>query len=278
MSIRFGVVGASSPLNPDVVAVTEEMARRLYPDDPPSFWFAPQCFEQDGHFAGSDAARAEAFVTVANDPGFDALWFGRGGYGSGRIIETVLPQLGPPARAKDYLGYSDAGAMLAALYGQGFTRLAHGPMPHDVLGYGTPESAERGLRWLVDKDPAALEPSVDGETPTAAFNIMMLSSLVGTPWQPDLTGHILMLEEVAEYMYRIDRALFHITSNLDIRKVAGVRLGRWTITSNPTGEFGQSPEQVIAHWCERAGVPYLGLADIGHDAQNKVVPFGIYGR
>lgn len=278
MSIRIGVVGASSPLNPEVVGVTEEMARRLFPDDPPSFWFAPQCFEQDGHFAGSDAARAEAFVTVANDPGFDALWFGRGGYGSARIIETILPQLGPPAREKDYLGYSDAGAMLAALYGQGFTRLAHGPMPHDALGYGTPGSAERGLRWLVAKDPATLEPSVDGRTPTAAFNIMMLSSLIGTPWQPDLTGHILMLEEVAEYMYRIDRALFHITSNLDIRKVAGVRLGRWTITPNPTGEFGQSPERVIALWCERADVPYLGLADIGHDAQNKVVPFGIYGR
>ena len=60
--------------------------------------------------------------------------------------------------------------------------------------------------------------------------------------------------------------LFHITSNLDIRKVAGVRLGRWTITPNPTGEFGQTSEPVIAHWCERAGVPYLGLADIGHDA------------
>lgn len=274
MSIRIGVVGASSPLNPEVVALTEEMAGRLYPEDPPEIWFAPQCFTQEGHFAGSDAARADAFVAVANDPAFDALWFGRGGYGSGRIIEQVLDRLGPTARDKDYLGYSDAGALLAALYLQGFQRVAHGPMPHDVLGYGTGESAERGLRWLVDKDPATLEPAVDGKIPTAAFNIMMLSSLIGTPWQPDLTGHVLMLEEVSEYMYRIDRALFHITSNPGIRKVAGIRLGRWSITPNPTGEFGQTPEQVITHWCERSGIPFLGAADIGHDAGNKIVPFG----
>jgi muramoyltetrapeptide carboxypeptidase len=188
----------------------------------------------------------------------------------------VLAQLGPTARNKDYLGYSDAGALLAALYGQGYTGLAHGPMPHDAIAYGDSASAERGLRWLIEKDPAAVEPSVDGRAATAAFNIMMLSSLVGTPWQPDLTGHILMLEEVSEYMYRIDRALFHITSNPQIRQVAGIRLGRWTTLPNPTSEFGKTPEDVIAYWCERSGIPYLGTADIGHDAGNKVVPFGRY--
>jgi len=276
MSKRIAVVGTSSPLDPRIVSMTQEMAARLYSLDTPQFEFSPQAFELDGHFAGSDAARAEAFVAAANDPSIDAVWFGRGGYGSGRIIETVVQQLGAPARNKDYLGYSDTGAMLAALYGQGFSNLFHGPMPHDALGYGAPESAERGLRWLVDKDPAALDPSVDGDAPTAAFNIMMLSSIVGTPWQPDLTDHIVMLEEVSEYMYRIDRALFHITSNLDMRKVAGFRLGRWTTQPNPTSDFGKSPEEVLRYWCTRANVDYLGEADIGHDLQNKVVPFGIY--
>jgi muramoyltetrapeptide carboxypeptidase len=277
MSKRIGIVGTSSPLDPGVVPVTETMAARLYPGDTPTFVFAPQAFQVDGHFAGSDGDRAQAFVDMANDPSIDAIWFGRGGYGSGRLIETVLPLLGPPAREKDYLGYSDTGAMLAALYGQGFTRLAHGPMPHDALGYDAPDSAERGLRWLMDRDALALEPSVDGLTKTAAFNIMTLSSIVGTPWQPDLADHVVMLEEVSEYMYRIDRALFHITSNTDMRRVRGLRLGRWSTVVNPTSDFGKSPEEVLRHWCERAGVDYLGDADIGHDLGNKVVPFGIYG-
>ena len=59
-----------------------------------------------------------------------------------------------------------------------------------------------------------------------AFNMMVFSQLLGTSLQPDLDGHVLLLEEVSEYMYRIDRSLFHITSNPAIRRVAGIRLGR----------------------------------------------------
>ena len=77
--------------------------------------FHPQCFLSSGHFAGSDAERAAALVEIANDATFDALWFGRGGYGSGRIAEDALGNLNEAARAKIYLGYSDAGAMLAGL-------------------------------------------------------------------------------------------------------------------------------------------------------------------
>ena len=61
--------------------------------------FHPQCFRSAGHFAGTDAERAASFVEMANDPAFDVLWFGRGGYGSCRIAETVLPLLNEAARA-----------------------------------------------------------------------------------------------------------------------------------------------------------------------------------
>jgi muramoyltetrapeptide carboxypeptidase len=72
---------------------------------------------------------------------------------------------------------------------------------------------------------------------TAAFNMTVLSQLLGTPLQPDLGGHVLMLEEVGEAMYRIDRSLFHITSNADIRQVSGLMLGRCSITPNEP-DFG----------------------------------------
>ncbi|MGJ3628565.1 LD-carboxypeptidase [Sphingomonas sp. MMS24-JH45] len=69
--------------------------------------FHPQCYDHDGHFAGSDAVRAAAFLQYANDPAFVLIWFLRGGYGSNRILGTVMPQLGEAARRKAYLGYSD---------------------------------------------------------------------------------------------------------------------------------------------------------------------------
>jgi muramoyltetrapeptide carboxypeptidase len=75
-------------------------------------------------------------------------------------------------------------------------------------------------------------------------------------------------------LYRIDRALFHVTSNPGIRKVAGIRLGRCSAIPPNEPDFGQGEEQIARHWCEVSGIPYLGRADIGHDIHNKIVPFG----
>ena len=236
--------------------------------------FHPQCFLSDGHFAGPDAARAEAFVECANDPGFDALWFARGGYGSNRALAGVLPQLTAAAKAKTYLGYSDAGFLLGALYAAGIGEVAHGPMPGDIARDGGEAAVLRSLSWLSTRDPASIEASLDGNTPAVAFNLTILSHLLGTPWAPDLTGQVLMLEEVGEYMYRIDRALFHVTSDPMIRRVAGLKLGRCSDIPANDPDFVRSEEAVARDWCERSGIAWLGRADIGHDIGNKVVPFG----
>jgi muramoyltetrapeptide carboxypeptidase len=270
----IGIVAPASRLEPAIAEATLELARRLYPDRAPELRFHPQCFLASGHFAGDDETRARAFLEIANDENVDALWFARGGYGSGRLAERVLAGLTPEARRKTYLGYSDAGALLAALYTRGFDGLAHGPVPADLRRQGGEAAVERALRFLVDRAPSALEPTVSADGLTAAFNITVLSHLIGTLWQPDLTGHVLMLEDVSEPMYRIDRALLHITANPAIRRIAGIRLGRCSAVPPNEPDFGQTAEQVVRHWCEVSGIPYLGRADIGHDIDNKVVPFG----
>ena len=273
--LRIAVVAPSSRMSPEVPDRIQRLAAELYPDRTPQIVFHPQCLLSSGHFAGDDAARAAALVEAANSEACDAVWFARGGYGACRLIELVMTRLGPAARRKTWLGYSDSGALLAALYHAGFEGLAHGPMPQDILREGGEAAVARALAWLVDRDPAALEPSLlaDGRK-AAAFNLTILSSMLGTPWQPDLDGHVLMLEEVAEYMYRIDRSLFHVTSNPGVRRVAGLRLGRCSAIPGNDPDFGQTEEAVARAWCARSGIPWLGRADIGHDAHNKVVPFG----
>jgi muramoyltetrapeptide carboxypeptidase len=271
--VRIGVVAPASRLPVEIAERVSQIASARY-GDRAELVIHPQCFLASGHFAGDDEARAKAFLEVANDPGFDALWFARGGYGSGRIIPHVLPLLGTAARQKTYLGYSDAGALLGAMYSAGFSTLAHGPMPADLLRENGESAVRRGLAFLVERAADALEATVSTGDKNAAFNITILGHLLGTPWQPDLSGHILMLEDVGEYMYRIDRALMHLTSAATIRKVEGIRLGRVSAIPANDPEFGQDEEQVMRHWCEVAGVAYLGRADIGHDVDNKVVPFG----
>jgi len=271
---RIGVVAPGGRLTPEIAEQVQALAGELYPDGRAEVVFHPQCFLSDGHFAGPDSARAEAFLEIANDPSFDAVWFGRGGYGACRVLDLVMPKLAPAAAEKAYLGYSDAGNFLAALYGHGFRHVVHGPMAADILRDGGEAAVRRALAWLVERDAKTLEPSVGQGAPAAAFNMAILSHLIGTPWLPDLSGHVLMLEEVSEYMYRIDRFLFQITSAPALRRLAGIRLGRCSAIPPNEPEFGQDEEAVVRHWCERSGIAYLGRADIGHDVDNKVVPFG----
>src|SRR5262245_46432133 len=225
---RIGVVAPASRMSPEVAQRVPMLARSLYPDRTPKIVFHPQCFSSQGHFAGDDETRARAFLDVANDASYDAVWFARGGYGSCRMVEAVMRGLAEPSRRKAYLGYSDTGALLAALYRAGLESVAHGPVAQDILRAAGDSAVARALAWMVERAPATLEPTVGRGKKTAAFNITVLSQILGTPLQPDLDGHVLMLEEVGEAMYRIDRSLFHITSNAGIRRVAGIMLGRCT--------------------------------------------------
>jgi muramoyltetrapeptide carboxypeptidase len=271
---KIGVVAPASRMSEDVAVSVPALAARLYSDRTPEIVFHPQCFASHGHFAGDDETRAHAFVEIANDGSYDAVWFGRGGYGSCRVVESIMPRLRQPSREKAYLGHSDAGMLLAALYRAGFTAVAHGPVAQDIRRDGGDKAVARALAWLIDRAPESLEPAVDGARKTAAFNMTVLSHLLGTPLEPDLDGHVLMLEEVGEALYRIDRSLFHITASANIRRASGIMLGRCSSITPNEPDFGLNEEEIARYWCHRAGIPFLGRADIGHDADNKIVPFG----
>jgi muramoyltetrapeptide carboxypeptidase len=273
--MRIAVVAPSARFSEEAARRVTGIAARAAPDA--ELHFHPQCFLTHNHFAGTDAAREEALVEAANDPAFDAIWFARGGYGSCRIAEAALARFGPAARGKTWLGYSDAGFLLAGLYRAGFAQVAHGPMPQDAMREGGAAAVERALAWLARRAPEALEPGLDPGRPNAAFNITVLGMLLGTSLEPDLAGHVLLLEEVSEHMYASDRALFHLAASPAIRRVAGIRLGRFVDVKPNDPDFGEDEEQVARRWCELYGIAWLGRADIGHDSANKVVPFGRSG-
>lgn len=231
----------------------------------------PQCFLSHGHFAGSDEQRLEALREVMADPDIDAIWFARGGYGSNRIAEAAARDLPDAAKAKLFMGYSDTGFLLAALHKAGLT-VAHGPMPQDAVRDGGEGAVKRALGWLVARDSASLEPGL--RPPAMAFNLTVLSKLLGTVLEPDLSGVELLIEEVSEQHYRIDRLMFHVTASANVRSIARLRLGRASDIPANDPHFGADEESIVAHWCERAGIPLGPRADIGHDAANKVVPFG----
>jgi muramoyltetrapeptide carboxypeptidase len=232
----------------------------------------PQCFLSDGHFAGTDEQRLLALREVVADPTIDAVWFARGGYGSNRIAEAATTDLPDAARSKVYLGYSDAGFLHAGLHKAGLN-VAWGPMPQDLMREGGKAAVSRSLDWLVRRDPSSLEPDLQG--PAMAFNLTVLAALLGTVLEPDLSGVDLLIEDVSEHHYRIDRTMFHITGSPNVRKVARLRLGRVGDIPFNDPDFGRDEVAIVEEWCERSGISYGGRADIGHDVLNRVVPFKI---
>lgn len=270
--MRIGVLAASSRTNPQVIDTVTAYAATAFPEV--ELIFHPQCRETDGHFAGSDIRRAGAFLEYANDPAFDAIWFLRGGYGANRILAMTISELGRAARHKTYLGYSDVGFLLGALYARGIGRPVHGPMASDIHRHDGDATVARALGWMARGDRAGLEPGLGGR-PSAAFNLTILTSLIGTPWLPDLTDHVLIVEEVSEPMYNIDRMLFKLANATQLKGVAGLRLGAVTGVQENDPPWGETLDYMMVRWARDMGVPYLGRAEIGHIQANHVVPFGV---
>ena len=270
--MRIGIVAPGRPIERATADRAAAAAALWFPAV--QLDFHPQCFLSDGgHFAGPDAARAAAFLEMANDPKIDALWFARGGYGANRILAAVMPKLGPAAGAKSYCGYSDAGFVLGALYAAKIGRPVHAPLVSDIARADGGASFARTLAWLSEGNRRVLEPSL-GKEPAVAFNLSILNALIGTPWLPDLAGHELMIEDISEPLYRIDRMLFQMAHATQLKGMAGIRIGRVSDVIPNDPPFAEDVPQVIERWCREMGVPLLGPADIGHDAENKLVPFG----
>ncbi|MDB5724247.1 MAG: carboxypeptidase [Novosphingobium sp.] len=267
---RIAICAPSAPFSQDDAARVASLAAEFATIE---LTFHPQCFERDGHFAGPDECRLAALLECANDPAFDAVWFARGGYGSNRIAAAAVEEFNHHAQDKAFLGYSDGGYLLAGLYRARIGHPVHAPMPADIRRDGGEAAVRRTLRYLAG-DRAGVEASLD-EHPTAAFNLMTLAMLCGTPLMPGLAGHVVMVEEVSEHLYAIDRLFFHITAHLG--GIAGLRLGRVSDVPLNDRPFGADAEAIARYWCERHSIPFLGAADIGHDAANKIVPFGARG-
>lgn len=258
--MRVAVVAPSRTLPKEAA----KQVRPLAAEEGVELVIDPQCFLSEGHFAGSDVERADAFIRAANNPDFDGVWFARGGYGACRLLDRIIPALGPLARAKTYLGYSDGGYILSALDNEGIGHSVHGSMPGDILRDGGEAAVRRSLAFLAKGE---------AEERGVALNITVLASLVATPYMPNLRGRTLIIEDVDEHLYAIDRMLFTAFSSGKLLGAKGLKLGRVSMIPENDIDFGQTAEDIVMAHCEKAGLPFLGHADVGHDAENQVVPW-----
>lgn len=244
---------------------------------------SPQCFERSGQLAGSDETRAAALVDALSQPGVDAVWCARGGYGAGRLLERLG---GAPTAAagRILIGYSDVTMLLLGIRNTGL-RMIHGPMPIDLSAGGRDANflplfaalAAGRLPGAPELPAGALRTVVPGRArgPVVAANLSLLTRLVGTPHGPDLRGAILILEDVDEKLYAVDRMLVHLRHAGVLHGLAGLVMGGFTGLSDDAIPFGEDVPAMTRRLAGDLGIPVIEGYPVGHGPENAAVPQGV---
>ncbi|GAB2892708.1 LD-carboxypeptidase [Paraburkholderia jirisanensis] len=247
------------------------------------------------YFAGTHEQRRADLLWALNDPSIDIVWVARGGYGSVHCL-PVLPDALP--RAKTVVGFSDATALFCGLSRFPNARLIHGPTLGSLAARVDDASRQRMLSALA---PATVETSVASETsgtcaasaPLAlqrlcgtdapvggrlhGGNITTLASVAGTRWQADCRGAIVLLEDITELAYRLDRSL---TLLIESGTFAGARafvLGDFVrCPLPPNADF--TLHEMLVDLLEPLGVPVFAGLPIGHDERNYAWTYGADAR
>ena len=242
---------------------------------------APDVYARKGFLAGTDAQRLADLNLAFADARVRGVICTRGGYGAQRIVDGVdLATV--RADPKVVVGFSDITALQLALWRGARLATVHGPGAAWLDERTGPASAE-SLRSavfsaapvVVARDPAedtaAVVLSGHARGPLLGGNLCLLAASLSTPDFPDLTGAILLLEEVQEAPYKVDRMLTQLRRARVLDGLAGIALGQFTECAD---EWDVSIVDVLGERLGDLGVPVLGGLPIGHGPGQLTVPVG----
>ena len=231
-----------------------------------------EVYARENFLAGDDDHRAAHLTALLSDAEVDLIWLARGGYGSLRLLGRIDPALVNKS-PKKLLGFSDATAMLGMWAAWGGPAL-HGPVVTQVAELDEPSLIVLAevLKGGEPPDTVTGKESIGGgvaEGKLMGGNLATLGSLCGTPFFPDLRGAVLLLEDVSEVPYKLDRLLTQLILSGGLEGVTGVALGSF---SNCGDE--QDVKAVFSERLGNLGVPIVWGLPMGHGPTNLVTPLG----
>jgi muramoyltetrapeptide carboxypeptidase len=273
----IGLIAPASPVKCEALvegaAALEVLGFRVH--------YTPRIFDAERYLAGSDAARAEELHAMFANPDVKAIFCGRGGYGSQRLIPHLEPDL-IMAHPKLFLGYSDVTSLLLYFYQHCGLVTLHGPaVAGDITRDLAPE-VQRQLMGLVTGNAAAMQlPPGDltvvrpGEAAGRLIGgcLSLFVCAIGTPFQPETRDTILFLEDRGERYYAIDRMLTYLKLAGVFEGVCGVVFGEIEpVAADRDRPYGVV--EVIADVLGDLDVPVLYGLQAGHCPQALTLPFG----
>jgi muramoyltetrapeptide carboxypeptidase len=272
------LVSPSGPTRPERVARGVELLRE-WGLDPVA---GPDVYARHGYLAGTDEVRLRSLNAALRDPAVRAVLCTRGGYGAQRIVDGI-DLAAVRADPKLVVGFSDITALQLALWRGARLATVHGPGTA-WLDERTPRASAESLRnALMTDDEIVVKADDAAETGTVRAgdtahgtllggNLCLLAASVGTQDFPDLRGAVLLLEEVEEPPYKVDRMLTQLRRAGALAGLAGIAVGQFTRCAD---DWPVTVAHVLTERLADLGVPVLGGLPIGHGHGQLTVPLGV---
>ena len=229
-------------------------------------------------FAGNDEMRISALQKIIDDDSIDAIWFGKGGYGSARIVDPINfePLM---ERPKWFIGYSDPTVFHLALYNKGIMSL-HGAMPVGLADKSMDSRVHlndllRGkeLHYRLEK-ANALNRDGEAEGRMIGGNLSVIQSVIGSPTSLYPQDNILFLEDLDEYLYHIDRMMINLRRNGIFERINGLIIGSFNAMNDNDVAFGKTAYEIIKDLVEQYDLPIYFDFPAGHEVDNYPLLLG----
>jgi muramoyltetrapeptide carboxypeptidase len=235
-------------------------------------------WSSSGYFAGTDEERLEEWRQALGDPAVKAIFCARGGYGLTRIIDQIDLSI-VKEHPKWIIGFSDITAIHLALDHRDIASI-HGLMPAQYGNPGVDQSLaslhdflfEGRINYHVD----SFEKNRDGRVtaPVIGGNLSLLAESLGTPTEINTDGSILFIEEIDEYLYKIDRMMNQLKRAGKFEYLAGVIVGDFSDTKDTAIPFGKDIYDLIDSYLGGT-YPVAYNFPIGHEDYNLTLPMGL---
>jgi Uncharacterized proteins, homologs of microcin C7 resistance protein MccF len=231
----------------------------------------------DAYLAGTDQERLEDLNTAVRDESIDAIWCVRGGYGAMRLLSDIdYGELRKNPRP--LIGFSDITALHSAIHRECGIVSFHGPTARGTLSDFSRASVVKAL--CSQEDSCGVAPhgrvlrSGKATGRLAGGNLSLVAALQGTPYSTDFEGAILVLEDIGEAVYRVDRMLRQLLLSGDLERCAGIVAGDFRPPAGETDEDDRTYDEVISEAADLAGVPCIAGAPFGHMRDQWTIPIG----
>ena len=237
-----------------------------------------------GYLAGSDEERIADIESMFLDDSIDAIFCARGGYGTTRILSQLNYEL-LRSNPKIFVGFSDTTALQSAIFSKTGLITFSGAMPSVDFADEVDQFTEQSFFSVLTDDVSGKSLQVDtlnlyhegnAEGRLICGNLCLLATLCGSPFFPPMKDSILMIEDIGEEEYRIDRYLSQLELSGHLDATNGILIGDFTPPSNPVATVPQrSYKEIFLDYAKRSGKPTMGDFAYGHIKRKLTLPFGI---